>query len=177
MDGSQPLPLSNLPPSRSGQKSCAGSTITAIRNGTITDLPRLIELGERMRRESAVYYPPIDIPHLTERAEIVFSQPDKFCCFVAENGNNIVGWLNGFESGYIFNPIRVAAHDVFYIVPEARSYGTAMGLVRAFIEWAESLGIRRQMIRLDTGLRPEKVERFYLRLGFKPIGGQYLRDS
>lgn len=130
-----------------------------------------------MRLESLVYYPPIDRAHLEIGWETIFSYPEKFCCFVAEDGCNIVGWLNGFESGYLFNPMKIAAHDVFYIAPEHRSYRTARRLILAFVGWAESLGLKRQMIRLDTALRPEKVDRFYRRMGFHPIGGQYLRDA
>jgi GNAT superfamily N-acetyltransferase len=130
-----------------------------------------------MRLESRVWYPPIDGAVLRANAEAVFAHPDKFCCIVAENGSNIVGWLNGFVSGYIFTSMKIAAHDVFYIAPEYRSYQTARGLILAFVEWAESLGLKRQMIRLDTALRPEKVDRFYRRMGFHPIGGQYLRDG
>lgn len=130
-----------------------------------------------MRLESLVWYPPVDDSFFLENYQTLISSPDKFCCFVAENGSNIVGWLNGFVSGYIFSRVRIAAHDTFYIAPEGRSYRTARGLVLAFIGWAESLGIKRQVIRLDTGLRPEKVDRFYRRMGFHPIGGQYIRDG
>lgn len=130
-----------------------------------------------MRLESLVWYPPIDFTHLARSAEVLFANPDKFCCFVAENGSNLVGWLNGFESGYMFSPVRIAAHDIFYIAPEARNYATARNLVMAFVGWAEALGLKRQVIRLDTGLKPDKVDRFYRRMGFHPIGGQYVRDG
>lgn len=130
-----------------------------------------------MRLESLVWYPPIEEVHLREHAKVIFSHPEKFCCFVVEEGCTIVGWLNGFVSGYVFSPMRIAAHDIFYIAPEARSYENARGLVRAFVGWAESLGLKRQVIRLDTALKPEKVDRFYRRLGFQPIGGQYVRDG
>lgn len=148
-----------------------------MRCGSVEDLPQLSALGERMRLESAIWYPEIDQEHLRKCAEIVFNHPDKFCCFVAEEGSNIVGWLNGFVSGYVFSPMRIAAHDIFYIAPEARDYRTARALVLAFVGWAESLGLKRQLIRLDTGLKPDKVDLFYRRLGFQPIGGQYVRDG
>lgn len=130
-----------------------------------------------MRLESLVWYPPIEEDYLRERMETVFSHPEKFCCFVVENGSNIGGFILGFETGYVFNPMRIAAHDIFYVAPEHRRFENAVGLVRAFIGWAESLGLKRQVIRLDTALRPEKVDRFYRRLGFQPIGGQYVRDG
>lgn len=151
--------------------------MTTFRSARSNDLPRLIELGSRMRLESLIWYPPVDEAFLRKNAEVVFSNPNKFCCVVAENGSNIVGWLNGLVSGYVFSPMPVAVHDIFYIAPEHRSYQTARGLILAYIEWAESLGIKRQVIRLDTALRPEKVDRFYRRMGFHPIGGQYVRDG
>lgn len=147
-----------------------------IRKATTSDLPSLITLGERMRLESLVWYPPIEEDYLREKMEVVFSHPDKFCCFVIEDRNSIGGFLLGFETGYIFSRMKIAAHDIFYIAPEYRRYEYANGLVKAYIGWAESLGLKRQVIRLDTALRPEKVDRFYRRLGFQPIGGQYVRD-
>ena len=150
---------------------------TSLRNARTDDLPEIINLGNRIRLESLVWYPPIEEDYLEENWKTLVSTPDKFCCIVAQNGSNIVGWLNGFVSGYIFSRMRLAAHDVFYIAPEHRSYQTARGLVLAYVGWAESLGIKRQVIRLDTALRPEKVDRFYRRMGFHPIGGQYVRDK
>lgn len=143
----------------------------------MSDLPGLIQLGERMRLESLVWYPPIEEDYLRERMEVVFAHPEKFCCFVVENDLNLGGFILGFESGYIFSRMKTAAHDIFYLAPEHRRFANAVGLVKAFVGWAESLGIGRQMIRLDTALRPEKVDRFYRRLGFRPIGGQYVRDG
>jgi GNAT superfamily N-acetyltransferase len=149
----------------------------SLRDATTEDIPQIISLGERMRQESLVWYPPIEGDYLTENLRKLFNHPDKYCCIVATDGPNIVGWLSGFVSGYVFSPMQIAAHDVFYIAPEYRSFKTARGLVLAFVKWAEALGITRQMIRLDTALRPDRVDRFYRRLGFQPIGGQYLRDG
>ena len=148
-----------------------------VRCATVDDLPQALVLGERMRLESAVWYPEIDKEYFAGHYATILAHPDKFCCFVAQNGSNVVGWLNGFVSGYIFSPMQIAAHDVFYIAPEARSYRTARALVLAFVGWAEGLGLKRQVIRLDTGLKPDKVDLFYRRLGFQPIGGQYVRDG
>lgn len=140
----------------------------------MADLHQLMELGERMRLESLVYYPPIDPGWLREKLAVVFAHPELFCYFVADNGG-LEGFLLGYVAGYIFSPAKVAAHDIFYVAPEARRSVSALRLIRAFIHWAESLGIERQLIRLDTGLRPDKVDRLYRWFGFEPIGGQYLR--
>lgn len=149
----------------------------SLRNARIDDLPQIIFLGERLRRESKIWFPEIDTAYLTGVLENQFLRPDKFCCIVAENSSNIVGWLNGLTATYEWSPFRFAAQRVLYVVPEARGFVVARRLIRAFIAWAEANGARRQLLGLGNGIRPEKVDRFYRRLGFEPIGGQYLRDS
>ena len=72
--------------------------------------------------------------------------------------------------------MKVAVQRILYVAPEVRSLAVR-GLVRAFVSWAEALGVTRQLVGLGNGLNLEKVDRFYRRLGFEPIGGQYLRDS
>lgn len=145
-----------------------------IRPGTIEDLPQLILLGERLRLESGVWFPPVDEEYL--RSQPLFG-PER-CCFVGERGSNIVGWLNGLIAApYEWSPFRVAVQRVLYVAPEARGGFVARDLIRAFVGWAEAQGLTRQMIGLGNGLDPATVDHLYRGLGFRPVGGQYLRDS
>jgi len=148
-----------------------------LRNARIEDIPAIRNLGERLRLESKVWFPESDLAYLTEVLSHQFSHPDIYCCIVAEIGPNIVGWLNGLITNYEWSPFKIAAQRVLYVVPEARGSVVARRLIRAFIKWAEDKGARRQLLGLGNGLSPDKVDRFYRRLGFEPIGGQYLRDS
>lgn len=150
---------------------------TSIRSGNSDDIPQIIELGKRLRLESLVWYPPPDEGFFRERMEIAFSQPENYCCFVAEDGCNIVGLLNGLIGTYEWSPFRFAAQRVLYVAPEARSLKVVRGLIRAYVSWAEALGVTRQLVGLGNGLNPEKVSRLYRLFGFEQIGGQYLRDS
>lgn len=151
---------------------------TSLRNATTDDIPRLIELGNRLRLEAAVWFPPCEPEYLTETLKRQFSSPENYCCIVAENGSNIVGWLNGLiATPYEWSPMRVAAQRILYVAPEARSLKVVRGLIRAYVSWAEARGVTRQLIGIGNGLNLEKVDRFYRRLGFELIGGQYLRDS
>lgn len=148
-----------------------------IRKARIDDCERIVELGKRLRLESKVWYPPPDTGYFAERLDLMVSRPETYCCFLAENGSKIVGVLNGLIGTYEWSPFKYAAQRVLYVVPEARSLKVVLGLIRAYVNWAEALGVTRQLVGLGNGLNLEKVDRFYRRLGFEPIGGQYLRDS
>lgn len=148
-----------------------------IRQGTIDDLPQLIELGKQLRLESLVWFPEVDEAYLRQTAEVVFSDPSKYCCIVAENGSKIVGYLTGFIGTYEWSPFKFAAQRILYVEPRARSLGIVRGLIRAFERWAEESGAYRKLLGLGNGLNPATVDRLYRLLGYEHVGGQYLRDS
>lgn len=150
-----------------------------IRKATTSDLTSLIRLGERLRLESKVWFPPIDPEYFRAWAgKSLFSGDENYCCFVFEKGGNIVGWLNGaIAAPYEFNPMRVAVQRILYVVPECRGSTAAARLMKAFEEWADARGISRRLAGLGNGLPSAKVDRFYRGFGFEPIGGQYLRDA
>lgn len=149
----------------------------SLRSARSEDAADLAKLGESLRRESKIWFPEIDQNYLKETLKAQLSQPHNYCCIIAENSSNIVGWLNGLIATYEWSPLRFAAQRILYVAPDARGLLVARRLIRAFVTWAEENGARRQLLGLGNGLNPEKVDRFYRGLGFEPIGGQYLRDS
>jgi GNAT superfamily N-acetyltransferase len=144
-----------------------------VRRARTTDLPRLIELGRAMREESLVYFPEVDARHTLEMWEAGLSLPDTFACFVAED-ERVVGFLTACISTFFFSPEKFAQHDIFYVSPEARGSSAARRLVKAYEDWAGEHA-NHAIIRLDTNLKPEKIDKFYQRLGFEPMGGMYMK--
>lgn len=140
------------------------------------DAPDLARLGEDLRRESAVWFPEIDPDYLSATLRAQLDRPDKYYCAVAEREGRLVGWLNGLIVTYEWSPFLFAAQRILYVAPEARGGMTAARLLRGYVAWAEANGAKRQLAGIGNGL-PLKVDDLYRRLGFRPIGGQYLRDS
>lgn len=148
-----------------------------IRSATADDLDEIIRLGERLRLSAPVWFPACEREYFRLRLDVMLSDPQNYCCFVAQNGSKLVGLLNGLITSYEWSAFRLAAQRVFYVEPGFRSLALARGLLSAYVSWAERLGVTRVLVGLGNGLNPEKVDRFYRRMGFHPIGGQYLRDS
>ena len=148
-----------------------------VRCASVDDLPQIAVLGEALRRESAVWFPEIDLAYLTEMMRPQLDRPDRFYCAVAEKGGRLVGWLNGLLATYEWSPFIFAVQRILYVAPEARGGITAVRLLRDYIAWAEANGAKRQLAGMGNGLPPAKVDGLYRRLGFRPIGGQYLRDT
>lgn len=144
-----------------------------VREAVPEDIPALVELGRRMREESLVPYPAIDEEVLRER---LFVLPG-YVVHVCEQDGFVIGMLASQCSTYIFSRGTYAYHDIFYVMPERRGSWAAVLLIKAFLKWADSLGIRRKVIAQHTQVNAERTLKFYERMGFKPMGGIYFKDD
>jgi len=69
-------------------------------------------------------------------------------CFVARDGENVVGYVTGYPETTDLTNIKYAELDGLYVDPDYRSQGVGKKLVEAFINWAKNNQIQR--IKLDT---------------------------
>lgn len=137
------------------------------------DLPAMMEIGESIRLESAVYFPPIDPEFTQEMAKLWLANPDMFCVFVAEKEDGeIVGMLTGACAPFAFSPERRASIDLFHIRKAHRSYAAARRLLDAFMEWEKHQGAKMANLGSATGVNMEPLAK---RFGFEPAGMNYVR--
>lgn len=141
-----------------------------IRQATIEDIPRLIELGRMMHAESryaALDYAPQKVDALLQRLIA-----DGFMV-VAQSGERVVGGFAGMISEHWFSHDLIAADLALFIEPDARGGMTAPRLVRAFRDWARGRGAKLIHAGITTGVHEEETARLYEALGGRKCGELY----
>lgn len=109
-------------------------------------------------------------PLLTSGAGVIFASCD--------HENKYGAALDGVIGGVIHREIygdALIAEEFFWFVREAHR-GAGVALYRRFEAWARERGAHSiQMAHLFDSM-PEKVAKFYLRAGFKPVEMRYAKD-
>jgi hypothetical protein len=104
-------------------------------------------------------------------------------CFgcVAEVGGELVGFLTGYVTPYVFGNELLASEQLWYVLPGSRSLAhgsglmasAGLGLLRAFEVWARGKGVREVAVGLSTGNDPDRVGALLERRGYRHMGGAY----
>jgi len=137
-----------------------------IRVATLDDLPRILELGEQLHKESprwsrlsfnrakAAHF----LAHLILEANGVV--------FVAEQQGLVVGGIAGMASPHWSSDDIVAQEVSFFMAPEARGNMVAVRLIGALRAWGELRGAKWLQAGTSTGIDPERTAGLYEALGF-----------
>lgn len=134
------------------------------------DLGVVLGMGFDMARESPVYARhPFDLKTVEKLAERVLAEPD-MCCFVADTGTEIAGFIVGFIAPAWFSRDRLACDLALYVAPEYRGTSAGLRLMRTFIEWAKVGQATAVRVGISTGISTDRTRRMYERLGLTPIG-------
>lgn len=137
------------------------------------DVSTLCALGRRMREESAVPFPEVD-EQVTRDTWAALG--DGYFVALAEQDGKAVGFLTAQLSRYISSPTPFVQHDILYVAPEARGSMAFFRLVKAYEAWAKKIGVRRCCISVTTGLSTEVTGRAYEKLGYRYMGGNFMRE-
>lgn len=140
------------------------------------DVPVFVELGKRFHASTRFRQFEYK-PALVERtlAQLIARKEEgKYVFFVAEDSSGqAIGCLIGCLEGYIFSDRPIATLVHFDVLPEKRMGGAALRLLSAFRKWAENRGVMELCVGVSSGENLEKLDRFFKRLGFRAIGGNY----
>ena len=147
--------------------------MVTVRQASVDDLPVLCEMGRVMRAESIVDFPE---PVEDEWREMIGILGSGYFMAVAEHERIPAGFITALQGRYIFSAKPVVTVDTFYVRPENRGGRTAVLLIRAVEGWRKSLGVGRLILGIHTGLAPGVTGRFYEKLGYAHMGGNYVRD-
>ncbi len=139
-----------------------------IRKATIGDIPQILEWGRAMHLESGYSELDFSVAKIVGMARRMVGATSE-CLFVSDNG-----FFAGGMAEYWFGGDRKTFDYALYIEPESRGSSQSVRLVRAYIEWARSVGAKRCHIANTTEVNIERVEKFFLALGFKRIGGNFV---
>lgn len=138
-----------------------------IRDGSIADLPQLMELGARLKEQT--HYRDLELDR--ESATKVYGQ-----CLssalgfakVAVHEGKITGVLLGMADTYWFARARYTTDLLFY----SETAGDGIRLLRRFVAWSMSLPrVVEITCAQSSGIDTDRVAIIYKRLGFENIGG------
>ena len=153
----------------------AGKGVT-IRMSERGDLEARIELGRRSHAESAFADLPYDEGKVRRGIERGLAAPDSHCLLQADFAGETVGVLYGVANEHYFSPALAATILSFYVVPEHRGSTAAVKLLHGFRRWAHRRRVARLYINVTSGISIARTDRFLRRLGFRPVGGNYMLE-
>jgi GNAT superfamily N-acetyltransferase len=149
-----------------------------VRRAEAGDLSALLALGREMRSESAIPFPEIDEEAARDMLALLGGL---YFVAVAElvsnNGSKeIIGLLTAQPMMLVFSREWFVQHDILYVRPRWRGSRAAILLIRALERWADEVGSKRVVLGVHTGLVTERTGRFYERLGYQHMGGNYMKE-
>jgi GNAT superfamily N-acetyltransferase len=137
-----------------------------IRVATLDDLPRILELGELLHKESPRWsrlsFNRAKAAHFI--AHLVL-EPEG-AVFLAEQDGLVVGGIAGMATQHWSSDDVVAQEVSLFMAPEARGSMVAVRLICALQAWAGMRGAKWLQAGTSTGLDPERTAGLYERLGF-----------
>lgn len=139
-----------------------------IRQATIEDIPRLVEMGRRSLAEGPYAAMLADNPAQTEiLAHQVIEKSGKV--LVAEENKKIVALLALFVGPHFYSGELTASELMWYVEPEFRQSFTGISLLRAGEALAKTLGAKSMIFTAPT----VEVGKAYSQLGYSPIETNY----
>lgn len=146
-----------------------------IRFATREDIPALVEVGRRIHAETRFNQFDFRPDRVAETLAAVIGDARGVHCFlVAEDSDcQAVGGLIGSVERHLFSDQFVATLVDFVVLPEKRMSGAGIRLMAAFRQWAENRGAAELNAGVSSGVALERMDKFFRRLGFRFIGGNY----
>ena len=140
-----------------------------IRNAQVADLPRLMELGERLHELSPYKDVPTDFQTCASTLGHCISNAFGFAV-VAEHDGEITGFMLGAAVPLWFSKRRAASDIVTY----SEGAGDGYKMIKKFISWAWSLPLVVEVtLAQSSGINTERSGVLYERAGLKRVGNIY----
>jgi GNAT superfamily N-acetyltransferase len=145
-----------------------------VRNATLDDIPVMLQLAELMHAESQL----APLTFCAEKVEIAMRSmiADGFA-MVHEKDGEIDGGMLGYIGEPWYSRVPVAGETGLFVRPDKRGGLAAWYLLSEFVAWAMNRGAKEITLAISTGVRVEETGRLYQRLGFKRVGGVFIRRN
>lgn len=152
-----------------------------VRPAVEDDLPAIFELGRELRAESPIPFPDADETVVRDTLALL---GDFYFMAVAEvslpehtgGEKKIIGTLTAQLTRYAFSQEFMAQYDLFHVHREWRGSRAALLLIRAFENWAKEFNVGRAILGVHSGLDAERTGRFFEKLGYQPMGGNFMKE-
>lgn len=141
-----------------------------LREATIEDLDRLIEVGRAMHEESPRFRElTFDPERLARTLQMAIESPDAFT-WVDERGGEVAGGLFAILTPHWFSPDLTSCDLGLFMLPEHRGTLAPARLLNAYATWARSRGAKHILFGVMTGVHVEETVRLCERLGWRRAG-------
>lgn len=138
--------------------------MTDVRRGTVADIPRMVELGQRMHAESPRFRPYRFDPVRLEGSLRGLLDMPMGLVLVAEHDGEIVGGMLAIAADHYACEMRQAADLAVFVDPDRRGGAAAVRLIKAFREWAKEIGAEPSICP-STGVEQDRTGRLLQALG------------
>jgi GNAT superfamily N-acetyltransferase len=139
-----------------------------IRAATHLDLPRLLELGQRMHAESERFS---RLKFDPQRLRFTLMHAiDHHFCMVAEREGVVIGGLAAMLTAHWFSADLTACDIALFVDPEHRGGTSAARLLTAYKDWAKAKGSKLTLMGVMTGVDVDKTVRLCELLGWQRAG-------
>jgi len=144
--------------------------VAKVRPASTADIPRLIELGEDMQRESPRFSQlGYDHDKVARLVQSLIDSPEGLV-LVLDTPDGLVGMLVGFVAEQFFSHSLSAQELVVYVCPEHRGGTAGVRMVKAFEVWAFDKGAQEVSLGVSTEVDAARTAGLYERLGYQPSG-------
>lgn len=143
-----------------------------IRVATLQDVPAAVLLAQAFHAESAYRASEFLAGKVTDLFTGLLAEP-RGTLLVADEGGGLVGFLAGGIGQDYFGDDLFAFEYGVYVTPERRGGMAGPGLVRAFLRWADDLGVTRKHMAISTGIATVRTGDLYMHLGAEDSGALY----
>ena len=142
-----------------------------IRDATVHDLDRLIEIGLEMQSESSYRYLTYDPDRVRSfLSGLIGTQYVR----VYEKDGRVVAVMVGVATPAWFSEDMMATDLALFVDKKHRGSMTAIRLIRDFLRWAKDRGVKQIRPGVSTGAVGSAGSRLYEAMGFEAVGTTYV---
>jgi len=143
------------------------------RDATLDDLVEIVRLTSLMHAETVWGNDPKFKFNAEKMARNLYgyvkNQPETFAKLAVDDGK-IIGLLLGDYGTMLFSDARQAREKLIYVRKEYRGGMTGPRLMKKFVTWAKSINADEAIGGANAGIRPERVQKLWGKLGMAPFG-------
>ena len=142
-----------------------------IRPATLSDVPRLVDLGELMHAESPRFSRLRFSPDkLTGTLSHLIESENGLLLVAESDQGEIIGGLAAIAVEHWCSSDMMATDLALFIAPRHRGSRAAAKLVQAYLSWAGRRGIGVVQLGISTGFHVEQTAKLYSLLGLHQCG-------
>jgi GNAT superfamily N-acetyltransferase len=142
-----------------------------IRNATLEDIPKLVEMGLALHDESTYKHVEYSPERVAETCRLMIANG---FLVVAEKEGEVIGVMMGDVYVPWYTTERMGIDYTLYIMPEHRNGLIAVKMIKRFEQWCISMGAKQ--IRPGIGTGDPSAIKLYKALGYRSVGEWFLKD-